>query len=135
MVKKPYSTPRLVTYGDFKRIVQGNAGKKSDGLPGHTKHCWIAEVLYGPNDPRTALLRAWMSTVYMEKRAGWPLVSVYRRFGERLATVLEHNLALRRGLRVLFDHLVVAALGSAIGRVRGQCPCDFQEPPSTPRLV
>ena len=113
-MKKPYVTPRLVTHGDFKRIIQGGSGRKSDGQPGQTKHCWIAEALYGACDPRTTLLRGWMSTVYIDRRAGWWLVSAYRKFGERIAKAIGRSLVLRTGFRVLFDVLVLSALGSTM---------------------
>ena len=63
--RKPYTSPRLMSYGHVKDIIQGGGGKKSDaaGTPpgGNSKSCWIAEQLYGVDDPRTWLLRAWLA--------------------------------------------------------------------------
>jgi len=111
VVKKPYGTPRLIVHGEFKRIVQGALGRGADhGAPAHTKPCWIAEALYGPHDPRTALLRAWMTRAYRERHPGWPIIAAYMRFGVRAAEAIARSAALRRGFRALFDRLAVRAL-------------------------
>jgi hypothetical protein len=111
MVKKPYSTPQLTRYGDFKTIVQGSLGRGADhGAPDHTKPCWIAAALYGVDDPRTVLLRAWLTDAYRQKRRGWPLVAAYIRFGQRAARAIPKSAVLRRGFRALFDRLAVRAL-------------------------
>ncbi len=74
--RKPYRRPHLVSYGHVKDVIQGGGGMMSDaaGTPpgGKSKGCWIAEVLYGVEDPRTLLLRAWLSAAYKKRngRAG-----------------------------------------------------------------
>lgn len=118
MMKKPYRTPRLVVHGDLKRIVQGVLGKGADhGAPEHTKPCWIAEALYGIDDPRTILLRAWLARVHREGHRGWRMVALYIRFGRRAAEVLERSAILSHGFRALFDRLAVKAL-AALERLR-----------------
>ena len=112
--QKPYTPPRLVSHGHVKDIIQGGGGKKFDtggaGAPGNSKACWVAEALYGVEDPRTLLLRAWLSTVYEERRPGWQFVALYARVGRQTARLIEQG-ALPRGLfRPLFDALVNKAL-------------------------
>jgi len=117
--KKPYTPPSVVSYGHVKDVVQGGGGKKSDaaGTPpgGNSKAtCWIAEVLYGVDDPRTLLLRAWTNRVYEQRETGWPLVALYRQFGERTAHLIARGYLPRWIFRVVFD----AMLGHALDAVR-----------------
>src|SRR5882724_10664942 len=83
--RKPYTPPKMVSYGHVKDIIQGGGGKKSDatGTPpgGNSKSCWIAEQLYGVDDPRTWLLRAWLARVYDERGRGWQFVALYNQYG------------------------------------------------------
>ena len=77
-----------------------------DGAPGDTRNCWIAEALYGEQDPRTFLLRSWMTGIYDERRSGWPLVALYRSSGPVLARAIRATPLLRHGFRVVFDVLL-----------------------------
>lgn len=108
--RKPYSPPRLVDYGHVKDIVQGGTGMAGDA-PDHSKvPCWIAEVLYGAADPRTRLLRGWLTVIYEERGPGWMFVALYRTFGRGTAALIERGLLPRRVFRPLFDMLVEKAL-------------------------
>jgi hypothetical protein len=112
--RKPYSSPHVVSYGHVKDLVQGNAGHGSDGGGGaHSKSCWIAEALYGVNDPRTYLLRAWLTLIYNERRPGWILVALYRQFGRGTASLIERGLLPRRIFQPLFDTLVEKAMADS----------------------
>jgi hypothetical protein len=112
--RKPYAPPKLVSYGHVKDIIRGGGGMMSDaaGTPpgGNSKPCWIAETLYGVDDPRTLLLRAWLSVAYDERRSGWPLIAAYRRLGRTTAGWI------RRGYlpRALFRRGFDAMLGKAL---------------------
>lgn len=108
--RKPYSPPRVVEHGHVKDIVQGGAGMGSDA-PDHSKVCWIAEALYGASDPRTQLLRTWLTAVYDERRPGWVFVALYRRFGRSTAALIVWGFLPRRLFQPLFDSLVEKALG------------------------
>ena len=112
--RKPYTSPRLVSYGHVKDIIQGGGGKKLDtgGAKGagNSKGCWIAEALYGVDDPRTLLLRAWLGVAYDERRAGWPLIAAYHRFGYATAQLIYQGYLPRALFRPLFDALVARAL-------------------------
>src|SRR5215467_6683561 len=108
--RKPYSPPRLVAYGHVTDIVQGGTGMGSDA-PDHSKVCWIAETLYGAADPRTHLLRAWLTVIYDERRPGWKFVALYRTFGRSAAALIARGLLPRHVFQALFDALVEQALG------------------------
>ena len=108
--RKPYSPPRLVAYGHVKDIVQGGTGMGSDA-PDHSKVCWIAEVLYGAADPRTHLLRAWLTVIYDERRPGWMFVAMYRTFGRCTAALIARGTLPRQPFQRLFDALVEKAIG------------------------
>ena len=112
--KKPYAPPTLTIYGALKDIVQGSKGGMSDGAPGNTKACWIAEALYGVHDPRTFLLRSWMTGIYDARRSGWPLVLLYRRSGRILARAIRVTPILRRGFRAMFDAFLGKALRDVV---------------------
>ena len=110
--RKPYTPPRVISYGHVKDIIQGDTGKHADG-PGvlSKSQCWIAEVLYGVNDPRTLLLRAWLSAAHDQRRAGWWCIALYRRFGQTTANLIARGYLPRQLFQPLFDKLVEKALG------------------------
>jgi hypothetical protein len=104
--KKKYQGPRLVCYGNVVQLTRGAHGTGADtgGFGTKTKHCWIAEVVYGVDAPRTQLVRAWLSECY-ERREPWSLVVVplYRRFGQRIAAFLVSWPVFKSVFRPLFD--------------------------------
>jgi hypothetical protein len=109
--RKPYTPPRLIAYGHVKDIVQGATGSKADS--GTTKQtgppCWVAEALYGVDDPRTLVLRAWLMDVHARKGRGWQWVSLYAAIGQRVAALVRRAAPLRFALRALFDALAERA--------------------------
>ena len=109
--KKPYSAPRLVKYGDLRQLTRGGRGRAADagGSGAHTKFCWIAEVLYGADDPRTHILRIWLMDVYSKTALGSIVVAAYGRFGRQLSTIAARSSLLRGILRPLFEAGVVRA--------------------------
>ena len=115
--RKPYTPPRLVSYGHVKDIIQGGGGKKSDatGTPpgGNSKSCWIAEQLYGVDDPRTWLLRAWLARVYDERGRGWRFVALYNQYGLKTAQAIARGYLPRAPFRVVFDALVERAFDAS----------------------
>lgn len=81
----------------------------NDGGGVMSRGCWIAEAIYGESDPRTTLLRAWLTRVYDERCRWWFLVSVYRVCGRRVAGLIRSG-CVPRGLFVpLFDYLLIQA--------------------------
>lgn len=119
--RKPYTPPRLVSYGHVKDIVQGSTGTKGDGGAGLTRPtCWVAEALYGMDDPRTLVLRAWLTEVHTEKRRGWWLVEVYRALGPTVAGLLRRGAMPRRTLLPLFDALADKAFDNRARTIRDE---------------
>jgi hypothetical protein len=101
--RRPYTSPRLISYGHVKDIVQGSSGTMNDS--GTTKGCWVAEALYGVDDSRTLLVRAWLIKIYTERRRGRWLVGFYRRVGPTVADLIRAGYVPRRALLPLFDFL------------------------------
>ena len=121
--RKPYAPPRLISYGHVKDIVQGSAGNRADGGPGLTRMCWVAEALYGVEDPRTLVLRAWLTAIHTERRRGWLLVELYRRFGLKAAGLIHAGRLPRRAFLPLFDRLAVKAFGASARTVIDERDC------------
>lgn len=114
--KKPYSAPRLVKYGDLRQLTRGTHGFRSDvggptpSRPGRPPNpCWIAEVLYGAEDPRTHLLRMWLVDVYSKTPVGAMVVAVYRKFGPEMAALAKRSSLLRGILHPVFEAGLVRA--------------------------
>ena len=116
VVRKPYTAPRLISYGHVKDIVQGGGGTKANdpGTGRATKPCWVAEALYGPDAARTTLLRAWLSEILVHKRRGWRLVSMYIACGPRVADLLQSGRLPRRPFLRGFDALTRRAFDESV---------------------
>ena len=114
--KKPYTPPRLIAYGHVKDIVQGATGNKADGGAGMTKQsgppCWVADALYGVENPRTLVLRAWLREINTRRDRGWRLVEFYRVVGPAVASLIRRGILPRRLLLPLFDALAGKAFDS-----------------------
>lgn len=110
--RKVYHAPVLEEYGDLDDLTLANGNGSGDGAGGAMSKnpCWIAEVLYGVDDHRTHLLRAWLTGVYARTAVGAPVVALYRVCGERVAGWARRSAVLRRLLTPLFDGGVAAAL-------------------------
>lgn len=83
----------------FDPILQA-AGQGAGAL---AKVCWIAEAIYGVDDPRTWLLRAWLNGPFMETLAGAVAMAVYRAVGRPVAWLTRRSRILRAALRPLFE--------------------------------
>lgn len=105
--RQPYAPPRVICYGSVKDIVQGGGGGGLDVANGqHTKSCWVAEALYGVYDPRTTLLRAWVTRQHVEKGRWWLFAALYARYGRAAADLIYRNRLPRQWVRPLFDVLL-----------------------------
>jgi hypothetical protein len=77
--------------------------------------CWIAAELYGGwDDPRVSLIRNWLHGEFSKSCMGRFAVSLYMRFGERMAERIKHSLTLRKIMRFLFDRALKRALRASI---------------------
>ncbi|MBI3404839.1 MAG: hypothetical protein HY046_05230 [Acidobacteria bacterium] len=111
--RKTYRSPVLEQYGDLDALTLSVGSGSGDGMGGASSKntpCWIAEVLYGVNDPRTRMLRTWLTRVYCRTTKGAAIVALYRACGERVARWARRSALLRRMLTPLFDAGVAAAL-------------------------
>ena len=117
IVLKPYSAPRLISYGHVKDIVQGGGTRANDPGTGRATKpapCWVAEALFGVDDARTMLLRAWLSEILVHKRRGWRLVSMYIACGPRVADLLQRGRLPRRPFLRGFDALTRRAFDESV---------------------
>ena len=117
--RKNYSTPRLAYYGNVTQVTRGSGGHGTDGgRAGHSRvPCWIAEVLYGIDVPRTRLVRAWLTECY-ERRDPMArvVVPLYSRFGVAVAGMIRRHPVLQPLFRPLFDRAVKCAHQEYAGR-------------------
>ena len=117
-MRKPYTPPRLICYGSVKDIIQGGGGTKGDGGGRLTKACWVAEALYGVHDPRTALLRAWVTREYDQRGRWWLFAALYMKCGRAVASAIHRGRLPRRWLRPLFDVMVGKAFDESARAIR-----------------
>lgn len=65
--------------------------------------CWIAEAVYGVDDPRTHIVRAWLNGPFRETRAGNLIMDLYLAIGKPVAWAVRRSSLLRRLFRPLFN--------------------------------
>lgn len=87
------------TFADvLSAINQGGAAVAK--LPG----CWIAAAIYdGWDDPRTIAVRKWLNTEFVTTAFGRLIMSVYLRFGERIAEQIKLHPLLKGIFKPIFD--------------------------------
>jgi hypothetical protein len=76
--------------------------------------CWIAEAIYGVDDMRTHIVRAWLNDVYSHTFIGGVVMWLYRRFGRGAARMVERSAFLRWILKPLFDRALAHALNDQV---------------------
>jgi hypothetical protein len=85
----------------------------SFGLPGGHGGgggCWIAEAIYGINDWRTHLVRAWLNGPFMDSAIGRIIMNLYFRFGQRIAAFVRKY----KPVKLIFKPIFNIALQKAI---------------------
>jgi len=101
---KTYTKPSLKGLGLLREVT------KFSGPP---LECWIAAVVFEEDfviGPRVNLVRAWLHSEFEPSGLGAKLVmSLYRKYGQRLARVVEKSSVLKRGFRKLFDKALAKA--------------------------
>lgn len=89
-----------------QQIAQKNAltqGLFSLGGAGLGAICWIAEALYGIQDERTHMVRAYLMGPFRRHWYGRVLMHIYQQHGQEIAKYVPQSKALRSILRPLFD--------------------------------
>lgn len=79
------------------------AGGGAGAYFGAAKGCWIAEAIYGVDDPRTWLLRSWLNGPFAETRIGSAVMALYMVIGRPVARIARRSMTVRAVLRPLFD--------------------------------
>jgi len=78
-----------------------------------TPPCWIAAVVFEENfftGPRVNLVRNWLVHDFEPSGLGAKLVMhLYRKYGQRVAKIVERDSMLKRGFRRLFDNALAKA--------------------------
>ena len=115
---KIYSPPRLVHYGDLTTLTRGGMGAGGDAGGAMSMICWIAEVLYGVDAPRTKLVRTWLIESYERGDfIGRVVLPLYSRVGMRVAGLLRRCRVLQSLFRPLFDGAIKRAHREYAARV------------------
>jgi hypothetical protein len=75
--------------------------------------CWIAEAIYGTDDVRTHVVRAYLNGEFKQTLIGGLVMRFYMAFGQRIAGLARRSKLLRRSLKPLFDFALHAAIAGA----------------------
>lgn len=67
--------------------------------------CWVAESLWGTNDPRTHVVRFWFTEIIPSSI----LAQLYRRFGRRIAAMVKASRFVRKVVGWVFEYLLERA--------------------------
>jgi hypothetical protein len=78
---------------------------------GFAAGCWVAEAIYGIDDPRTHLVRFWLNTEFKKQHIGRIVMALYLRFGQRIAKIVRASNTLKNLLKPLFDIALHKAMG------------------------
>jgi hypothetical protein len=105
----------IASYGPWNSVIKGSL--EGAGTGAGIAACWIAEVIYGVDDPRTHLLRSWLNDEFKRTRVGRVVMAVYVRFGERIAAQAAKHSWLRAVLRPWFNLALDAAITERTGKV------------------
>ena len=91
--------------GPLATLGAGIAGAVSGGKGG----CWIAEAIYGKEDARTHLVRAYLNGPFARTLFGRVVMWLYGRFGQRIAAAVRCHGWLRKLFRPVFDRALQSA--------------------------
>jgi hypothetical protein len=89
---------------DWAKYIYGPTIKAAGGA------CWIAEAIYGVDDTRTHIVRAWLNGPFADTVIGGAVMRLYLAIGQHIAAVARRSKMLRATLKPLFD----AALNRAL---------------------
>lgn len=71
--------------------------------------CWIAEAIYGVDDPRTHLVRAYLNGPFRDSLTGNTIMAAYLAIGRQVAWLARRSSTLRSSLKPLFDRALNSA--------------------------
>lgn len=83
----------------FTPLVASASNVASAGLKG----CWVAEAIYGTDDPRTHLLRWYLNGPFTETAPGAAVMAVYHAIGRPVAWIARRSAIIRAALTPLFE--------------------------------
>jgi hypothetical protein len=96
---------------DWAKYILDPAMQAAGEGTGLAMGCWIAEAIYGVNDPRTHTVRAWLNGPFRETTFGNAVMALYLAIGKQVAWVARRSFTLRLLLRPLFDRALARANG------------------------
>lgn len=80
--------------------------------------CWIAEAIYGVDDLRTHLVRAWLNGSFKQTKFGSVVMKLYMKYGERIAEQVKKSKALKAVLKPVFDMALYCAIKDAVKKTQ-----------------
>ncbi len=104
------------TIGIFTSLASAAGEAAGGGAFG--KICWVAEAIYGVDDMRTHLVRAYLIGPFRETRFGRMVVALYAATGRQIAWLARRSPWLRNALQPLFDRVLRNAMSRAVAGQR-----------------
>jgi hypothetical protein len=99
-----YRIAQLNNQFSFANAVTGIlTGAAQGAAQGFAGKCWIAEAIWGAQDARTHLVRAYLNAEFGERWYGRGLMALYERFGRQVARQVRAHRWLGGLLRPLFE--------------------------------
>lgn len=83
---------------------------ESGGQAAKALGCWIAEAVYGVEDPRTHIVRAYLNGPFRETLFGSAVMALYLAIGEKIAAAVRRSTLLRKAFLPLFNLALRKAL-------------------------
>lgn len=84
-------------------LVGGLANSAATGAGIAVGNCWIAEAVYGVNDLRTLMVRAWLNGPFSDHWYGKVVMGIYGAIGRPVAYCVRRSIMLRKLFKPLFD--------------------------------
>jgi hypothetical protein len=90
-------------------VGQVGAAAAGKGSKAAAAGCWIAEAIYGVDDPRTLLVREWLNSEFVKRPIGRAVMAVYLAIGKQVAWCVHRSSPLKACLQPLFERALRAA--------------------------
>lgn len=102
-----YGTASQQVASPWSSVIGAAAGVGSSAI---TKYCWIAEAVYGVDDIRTHVVRAYLSGSFRDGLLGSLIMRVYGAVGKQVAWFVRRSKILRALFTPVFDKAFDSAL-------------------------